>query len=73
MQVDEAVEVASADAVERLIRALRNHAQREDALMYRWAYANLHEDAQRSIVAALRNRVALTFRARTADENRRIT
>ena len=35
----------NADTVERLIRKLRNHAQREDALMYRWAYAKLHEVA----------------------------
>lgn len=32
----------NADTVECLIRTLRNHEEREDALMYRWAYASLH-------------------------------
>jgi hypothetical protein len=34
----------TADAVERLSRALEDHAKREDALMYRWARTNLRND-----------------------------
>lgn len=38
-----------ADAVERLVRKLKEHARREDMLLYRWASAHLREDVQRSI------------------------
>jgi hypothetical protein len=40
-------------ALERFARTLRTHARREDALMYRWARANLPEDVQTSIRAQL--------------------
>ena len=42
-----------ADAVERLVRTLKAHAKREDALLYRWARANLSETVQQSIRAQL--------------------
>jgi hemerythrin superfamily protein len=40
-------------AAERFIRALRDHAQREEALLYRWAQANLGEAQQASLSAQL--------------------
>jgi hemerythrin-like domain-containing protein len=42
-----------ADAVERLVRELKAHAKREDALLYRWARVNLGEHVQLSIRARL--------------------
>jgi hemerythrin-like domain-containing protein len=39
------------EAVVDFIAALKAHARREDALMYRWAQANLPEDAQARIRA----------------------
>lgn len=43
----------TAEAVECFIRVLKNHAQVEDALMYRWASANLHRDVLSTIRAQL--------------------
>lgn len=47
-----------AEAVERFIFRLREHAKREDALMYRWACANLQDAVQTSI----RTRLLATLR-----------
>lgn len=44
----------SADAVERLRCMLEDHAKREEALMYRWAQANLRPRARASTQARLR-------------------
>jgi len=38
------------------MRALREHARREDALMYRWAQENLAKEAHAEIVSGLRLR-----------------
>lgn len=43
----------NAEAVERFIRMLEHHAQLEDALMYRWANANLPRTTQSTIRAQL--------------------
>lgn len=45
--------LTNAAAVERLVATLREHARREDALMYRWASANLQDEEQTSIRAQL--------------------
>lgn len=54
----------NAAAVERFIQVLREHAKREDSLMYRWAHANLREEVQTPIraqlLAALRQLVGAT-------------
>ena len=44
----------NAEAVERFIRVLEEHAKREEALMYRWANANLQQGAQSTIRKQLR-------------------
>lgn len=41
-------------AIESLIALLREHARREDALMYRWAASHLEPVKQRTIAAGLR-------------------
>jgi len=41
--------LARSEAVSNFIELLRNHAKREDALMYRWAQENLHEQAKTTI------------------------
>jgi hypothetical protein len=47
-----------AAAIDRLVGDLREHAKREDALMYRWASSNLSGDVETSVrsqlLAALR-------------------
>lgn len=44
----------NADAVERLLQMLKDHAKREETLMYRWAQANLPPRARASTQARLR-------------------
>ena len=39
----------NAEAVERFLAALREHAEREDALMYRWAQANIPGEVRSAI------------------------
>jgi hemerythrin-like domain-containing protein len=43
-----------AEAVAELVRLLRSHAKREDALMYRWAQQQLRGAARSSLLAELR-------------------
>lgn len=44
----------NAGAVERFISVLETHAEREEALMYRWSLGNLQPDMQSTIRARLR-------------------
>jgi hypothetical protein len=41
-----------------LVTLLREHARREDALMYRWAAANLNPEQQHTLVSELRRAMA---------------
>lgn len=45
--------LARADRVEAFVRALEDHAAREDALMYRWAQANLPKSAEAAVRSGL--------------------
>jgi predicted amidohydrolase YtcJ len=44
--------------VDALIKLLRAHARREDALMYRWAASHVEPAAQRTIIADFRRALA---------------
>ena len=45
----------NADAVEYFLRILKDHAKREEALMYRWAQSNLRQGLKASTQARLRD------------------
>lgn len=44
----------NAEAVERFVRVLEDHAKREESLMYRWARGNLQPGVQATMRAQLR-------------------
>ncbi len=57
---------AQAEPIHDLVRTLREHASREDALAYRWADANLDPRSGASLRSRVRERIAsLAERART--------
>ena len=47
------IHVVCEEVVERFARALRDHAAREDALLYRWAEGALDEEHKQSILERL--------------------
>lgn len=52
----------SAEAVERFARALEEHAQREDGLMYRWASGSSQQNSRQDVPPTLRAQVHAALR-----------